>query len=126
MKQIFFTSVLLLFIVLSAVFYWLKSAAPAFNFTVLMAGNVIMLVLSVITYFLVTKKIHSGNPNAFVRGVYASSFLKLFICVVAIVTYAIVNKPDIHKPSLFTLFGVYMVYSVVETMMLSRLARQAK
>lgn len=125
MKKTFLASILMLFIVLSAVFYWLNTLALGYNYTVLMTGNVVMAALSLITFFIVTKQI-SNNPNAFVRGVYASSFLKLFICVIAIVLYAILNKPNVHKPSLFALFGVYAVYSAIETIMLSKLARGIK
>lgn len=125
MKKTFLASILMLFIVLSAVFYWLNTLSLGYNYTVLMTGNVVMAALSLITFFIVTKQI-SSNPNAFVRGVYASSFLKLFICVIAIVLYAILNKPNVHKPSLFALFGVYAVYSAIETIMLSKLARGIK
>ncbi|MBW7914142.1 MAG: hypothetical protein H3C54_10730 [Taibaiella sp.] len=125
MKKVFLASVVSLFIVLAIVFYWLRSIAPQYDFTVLMFGNVIMAVLSLVSFFLVTKQMHS-KPDAFVRGVYASSFLKLFVCMIAIVTYAMVKKPDVHKPSLFMLFGIYAVYSAVETWLLSRLARETK
>lgn len=125
MKKVFLASVVSLFIVLAIVFYWLRTIAPQYDFTVLMSGNVIMAVLSLVSFFLVTKQMHS-KPDAFVRGVYASSFLKLFVCMIAIVAYAMVKKPDVHKPSLFMLFGIYAVYSAVETWLLSRLARQTK
>lgn len=125
MKKVFLASVISLFIVLAIVFYWLRTIAPEYDFVVLMSGNVIMAVLSLATFFLVTKQMHS-KPDAFVRGVYASSFLKLFVCMIAIVAYAMVKKPDVHKPSLFVLFGIYAVYSAVETWLLSRLARETK
>jgi Na+/H+-translocating membrane pyrophosphatase len=125
MKRVFVTSVIALFIVLAIVFYWLRTIAPQYDFTVLMAGNVIMAAISFTTFFMVTKQLR-GKPGAFVRGVYASSFLKLSVCVIAIVVYALVKRPDVHKPSLFMLFGIYAVYSAVETWLLSRLARETK
>lgn len=125
MKKVFFASILSLFVALSAVFFWLRAAVPAYDFTVLMAGNVIMLLLSLATFFMVTNKIKNSS-NAFISGVYSSTFLKLFICVIGIVMYAMINKPNVHKPSLFTLFGVYAVYSAVETWILSVLARNTK
>lgn len=125
MKKVFVASVISLFIVLAVVFYWLRTIAPQYDFMVLMAGNVIMAVISFTTFFMVTKQLH-GKPGAFVRGVYASSFLKLSVCVIAVVVYALVKRPDVHKPSLFALFGVYAVYSALETWLLSRLARETK
>ena len=125
MKKYFPLVILLIFIILSAVFFGLKSFAPEYRFNVLMAGNVVMAVLSLLTYFIVTKTINE-RPEAFVRGVYSATFLKLMVCLVSILTYALLNKKDIHKPSLFVLFGIYAVYAVVEALVLSKLAKGAK
>lgn len=123
MKKAFIVSVISLFIVLTIVFLWLRTLAPAYDFVVLMIGNVVMAALSLTTFFMVTKQMH-GKPDAFVRGVYASSFLKLSVCIIAVVVYALVKRPDVHKPSLFALFGIYAVYTAIETWLLSRLARE--
>ncbi|MCB0698225.1 MAG: hypothetical protein H6551_06430 [Chitinophagales bacterium] len=125
MKKKFIITIFTLFVILSLVFYWMKTAMPGYNFTVLMSGNVIMALLSTITYIIVIQQMKKA-PEAFVRGVYASSFLKLFVCIVSITVYAIVNKPNVHKPSLFVLFGIYAAYSITETWMLSKMARAEK
>lgn len=122
MKNRFILIIVLLFVALSAIFFWLKNAAPEYSFGALMGGNIIMAVLAIVSYVLVTGQIDK-RPQAFVRGVYSSTFLKLFVCIIAILTYALVNKPNVHKPSLFILFGIYAVYSVAETWQLSRMAR---
>lgn len=122
MKNRFILIIVLLFVILSAIFFLLRSAAPEYAFGALMGGNIIMAVLAIVSYVLVTQQI-SQRPEAFVRGVYSSTFLKLFVCIVAILTYALVNKPNVHKPSLFILFGIYAVYSIAETWQLSRMAR---
>jgi Ca2+/Na+ antiporter len=44
----------------------------------------------------------------------------------SIMIYALLNKKDIHKPTLFILFGIYAVYTAVETWLLSRQAREVK
>lgn len=123
MKKFFVLIIVILFLLLTAVFYGLKSYAPEYHFGILMTGNVTMAILSVITYYMVIGQINK-RPEAFVRGVYSSSFLKLLVCMAAILVYVLVNRPNIHKPSLFMLFGIYAVYSIVETWMLSRLARE--
>jgi len=125
MKRKFLTIILLLFVALSAVFYSLRSSAPEYRFTLLMAGNVLMLVLSLASYFIVMKTMYE-RPQAFVRGVYGATFLKLLVCMASILIYALLNRQDIHKPSLFVLFGIYALYTGVETWMLSKLARSSK
>lgn len=122
MKKYFILIVVILFLLLTAVFYALKTYAPQYSFGALMGGNVLMAILVLVSYFLVQAQIDK-RPEAFVRGVYSSTFLKLLVCIGAILVYALVNKPNIHKPSLFILFGIYAVYSIVETWLLSRMAR---
>ncbi len=122
MKQKFIITLIVVFAALSGVFFYMKSAAPEFRFNVLMAGNIIMAVLSLVSFLLATKDMHS-RPQAFVRGVYSASFLKLLVCMASVLIYVMVNKADIHKPTLFVLFGIYAVYSIVETTLLSKIAR---
>ena len=125
MKKVFLLVIVIIFVALAVTFYTLSIYAPAYNHLVLHIGNVMMLTLSLVSYLLVMKDIKS-RPQAFVRGVYSASFLKLFVCMIAIMAYVLINKPNIHKPTLFMLFGIYAVYSIAETMMLSRMARQQK
>lgn len=125
MRKKFTIAISAILIILSLIFFWLKNNYPDFNFIVLMSGNVIMAVLSFVSFYLVTTQIKK-KPDAFVRGVYSSSFLKLFVCIISILTYAILNKDSVHKPSLFILFGIYAAYSIAETWMLSKMAREIK
>jgi len=103
----------------------MKIYSPEYRFGVLMTGNVTMAILSLLTYFIVRKSIDS-RPEAFVRGVYGATFLKLIVCMVSVLLYAMLNRKDIHKPSLFVLFGIYAVYTAVEPWMLSKQAREIK
>ena len=125
MKNNFIIIILGIFLLLSGIFYALKIYVPEFSYSVLMTGNTVMAVLCIVSYILVTKQI-GGRPDAFVRGVYASSFLKLFVCMISILVYAMVNKPHVHKPSIFVLLGIYAVYSATETIILSKMARRVK
>ena len=114
--------IVVIFVALAAVFYALKNYAPDFNFIALETGNVIMAVLALCSYFLVRKQM-TGNPQAFVRGVYSASFLKLMVCMVSILVYVLVNRSHIHKPSVFMLFGIYAVYTIMETLLLSKIVK---
>ena len=82
-----------------------------------------MAALSVITYLIIDKQLN-GRPQAFIRSVYASSFLKLMVCMISIVVYVFLNKNGVHKPSVFVLFGVYAIYTITETLILSKLVRK--
>lgn len=125
MRKHFNLVIIVLFVLLTVAFFGLQQYNPAFRFRVLMGGNVLMAVLSLVSYRLVKKQMNE-KPQAFVRGVYAATFLKLMVCMTSILLYVVLDRPNIHKPSIFMLFGVYAVYTVMETWMLSKLAREAK
>jgi len=84
-----------------------------------------MAVLSAGTTFIVGRQLDQ-RPTAFVHGVYTGTFLKLLVCVGAVLAYVLINREHLHKPSLFLLFGIYAVYTSVETVMLARQARSVK
>lgn len=125
MTRYFSLVIVILFTVLSVIFYMLQTYAPAYNFKLLMGGNIVMALLSLITYRIVKKQLQ-GNPQAFVRGVYASTFMKLMICMIGIVAYVMINRANLHKPSIFVLFGIYAIYTFFETITISRLAKESK
>ncbi len=123
MKKQYIIIIVSIFAVLSTVFFEMKRYASAYQFTALETGNTIMAALSVITYLIIDKQL-SGRPQAFVRSVYAASLLKLMVCMSSIVAYVFLNRTGIHKPTIFVLFGIYAVYSVTETLILSKLVRK--
>ncbi len=93
---------------------------------VLMAGNLIMAIISLVSYFLSRQGLASSNHNAFIRAVYGSTLIKLFLCVIGIVTYVLIYKSDVSKLTIFMLLFLYLVYTVFETLSLFRLTRLKK
>src|SRR4051812_19213351 len=123
MRRLFTISIVVIFVVLSTAFFVLKSYFPGYNLPVLETGNTIMATLSLITFFLVNRQLDS-RAEAFVRGVYSASFLKLMVCMVAILVYVLLNREHIHKPSVFVLFGIYIIYTITETILLQRIVKE--
>jgi hypothetical protein len=122
MRKQFIIAMVTIFVLLKALFYSMKTYAPAFRFPALETGNTIMAMLSVGTYLLVEKQL-DGRPQAFVRSVYSASFLKLMVCMFSILVYVLLNRTNIHKPSVYVLFGIYAIYTIIETWLLSKLVR---
>ncbi len=125
MKKVFTIYIVSIFIILSIVFYVLQMQIPTFRFAVLEAGNAIMMTLSLSAFFIVQKQTGKSG-GAFVRGVSGASFLKLMVCMVAVLVYVALNRSTIHKPSIFILMAIYLVYSATETVLLSKMARTIK
>jgi hypothetical protein len=125
MKKQFITTFATIFVLLTIGLYLLQHLIPAYCFAVLETGNVIMFVLSMVACFLVNSQI--GRPGgAFMRGVSGASFLKLIVCMVAVLIYVVTQRATLHKPSIFVLFGIYAIYTTSETLLLSKLARTVK
>jgi cytochrome c biogenesis protein CcdA len=126
MKQRFIITIIILFALVCAGSYALTNADPAYRLTVLIGGNLIMATLSLLTFMMVTRQA-GKNPAAFVRGVSASTFLKLMVCAGGILIYLLVQRgKGIHKPSVYMLLGIYAIYTITETWMLSRHVRNVK
>lgn len=123
MKRQFVTAIIVILLLLDVSFRILGSLSPEFHITALEVSNIIMAGLSLAAYALINKQV-AGKPQAFVRGIYGSSLLKLMVCMTAILAYVLINKNNIHKPSVFMMFGVYAVYSATETILLSRMAKK--
>ena len=122
MRKRFLVTIGVVFVLLVGGLYALKTFLPSIDLLALETGNGIMALLSLVTYGLVKKQME-GRPEAFVRGVYSSSFLKLMVCMISILVYVLLNRSHIHKPSVFMLFGIYAVYTIMETWLLSKLVR---
>jgi hypothetical protein len=124
MSKKFVTIIIILFVIVSAILFAIKYFVPAFSFGVLMGGNIVLAIVSITTYLVIKRKI-AARPQAFVQSVMASSFIKLIVCMTALLVYVLVDRANIHKPSIFVLMGVYAVYTSVETWLLSMMAREA-
>jgi hypothetical protein len=93
---------------------------------VLMIANTFLFFISIGGFILQRKGLQSDNPNAFVRGVYASMMFKMFVTMFAVLIYAYLLRSKINKPGLFTAMGMYIVYTVVEVSTLMKVARKKK
>lgn len=108
---------------LTALLIILFRQRPEYDLFALLSANAIMFVLSLAAWAILRRNV-AERPQAFVRGVYGATMLRLFVCLVGIISYAMIKKPAVHKPSLFIMFGIYAVYTVIETMTFSQQARK--
>lgn len=122
MKQPIIRALLGVFVLLSAAIYALNYFNPQFSLAVLMGGNLIVLLISIAAFAIVSKTFKE-RPQAFVRGVMGGTMVKFFACIVAMLIYVLLYRNRIYKPEIFMLLAIYAVYSIVETIMLSRMAK---
>lgn len=123
-----FMPVIVLFIVLNGFFIAAKGLLARYNFNqdVLIIGNAFLFVITLITFLMSRRSLQNPNPHAFVRAVYGSIIIKLFASMIVAMIYIFTFKKELNKPALFTVMGLYLVYTFLEVSVLTRLLKQPK
>ncbi|MBK5272559.1 MAG: hypothetical protein JJE22_16270 [Bacteroidia bacterium] len=118
----------ILFILLNGFFLSGKSMLEKWDADqgVLLIGNLILFSVTLVSYLLSIRGLKSDNPHAAVRSVYGSFMVKFFICIIAAFAYIMSEKKNVNKPALFMCMGLYIVYSVIEVSVLTKLSKQKK
>lgn len=118
--------IILLFVFLNAfiIIFRRNLTAEGFNVDTLILGHVLLFVMTLISLMMLKSGLKAGTTPGFLRSVYGSFMLKFFIAAIAVFAYAWVNKGQINKPSLFTLMGLYLVYTYTEVKTLLKLSRR--
>ena len=121
-----FIPVIALFVLINIlVFIFTKNlTAAGFNIAFLLVANLVLFILSFFGFFIQSKGVRSTNINAFIRGVYSSLLLKMFVIVAAILIYILIMGGEVNKPSLYTAMGIYLIYTSIEVIQLMKLARK--
>ena len=120
--------VIILFVVLNGFFIGGKIMLQRWgvDHEVLIAGNAILFVITLMSFSLAQRGLNSPNAHAFVRAVYGSVMIKLFLCLIAAFIYISIYKANLNKPALFTCMGLYLVYTFMEVSALMKLLRGKK
>ncbi len=120
--------IVMLFIILSVLIFSMRPMLERYGMdqTFLLSANLFLFILSIGGFLLQRKGLASPNPQAFVRGVYASMIFKMFITMAVVLVYVFLNRDRLNKPGLFTAMGLYIVYTVVEVTSLMKVARKKK
>lgn len=120
--------IILLFIILNAFILIAKTFLDTHGFDreFLMLANFFLFIISIAGFLLQRKGLQSPNPQAFVRSVYASFMVKMFVTIIVVLIYLFLSRSKMNKPGLFTAMGLYIVYTVVEVTALMKVARKKK
>ena len=126
MKNKSYLILLLTTIMLLSIEFILSSSNGYFTRNVILIGTCVLAGISILSYYISSRNVNSDNPNQFVRGVLGGTFLKFFLCIVAAAIFIFLMKKNLHKPDLFLLMFVYLVFTVLETGLLFVLSKQKK
>lgn len=93
---------------------------------VLIIGNLVLFIVTLLTFLLTYRSLKSKNPNAFVRAMYGGFMIKFFVVAIAAFIYIMITKKNVNKPALFSCMGLYIVYTFFEVTALLRVLKQKK
>src|SRR5262245_9617567 len=119
---------IIVFILLNAFFVIGKDLMTRWKIdqSVVIIGNLILFVVTLIAFLLSRSSLKSPNPNVFVSLRYTNFMLKLFVCAGAALIYLSYAVKHINKPGLFVCMGLYVLYTVIEVASLTKLLRKRK
>lgn len=121
-----FVPVIVLFAMITTLIFVLKPflKSNGFDIIFLLAGNLILFTLSISGFLIQMRGLRSANTHVFIRGIYASLLLKMFIILIAVLIYVFINRENVNKPSLFTCMALYILYTATEVKQLLKIARK--
>lgn len=94
------------------------------NPVVLGFGNILLFILSLAVFSIQKKAIQNPNPQAFVRAVMLSTFIKLMVIAIAVTIYLLTAGDNRSIYAVIALMGLYVVYTVIEVRTASKLNRK--
>ena len=91
---------------------------------VLLGANIIFFIIFLLAFFMQKKALKNANPNVFIRSVMGGMMIKMFLCIIAIIAYALAAGKSVNKMSIFIAMFFYLIYLSVEVMVLMKLNKQ--
>lgn len=111
------------FIILSVLILagYIFYAGKGIDYLVLMGGNCIFFLVSILVFRMQYMAMHNNNPQVFIRSVMSGMIIKVFACVIAVVAYYFASKANFNKPAVYVSMIIYMVYLIVEVRTIMKL-----
>ncbi len=125
-KRKAFIPILLFFILLNAFFISGKNILARWGADqeVLIFGNLVLFVITMLSFWMGLRGLKNANSHAFVRSIYSGMMIKMFICIIAAFIYIATYKKELNKPAFFSLMGLYLVYTFIEVSGLTKMLKQ--
>ena len=94
------------------------------NTSFVLGANFVLFTLSVAGLFIQSKGAGSANLNAFLRGIYTSLLMKMFLIVGAIIIYITIMGGEVNKGAIFISMALYIVFTGIEVKQIMKLVRR--
>lgn len=126
MKQ-FLIALIIAFLVLTGTAFYLNSLDPGYDIMTLILANALLAVVTFISFNMIYNGIKRQQGESMYRAKIGSTMLKFFVIIGAVLLYVVTReKGSLHRPTILSFGGAYIVYMALETIILSKIARVAK
>jgi hypothetical protein len=117
-----FLPILLTFLIFSCLilFFRSKAAEWSVDHRVLLAGNGLLFLVTAISFYMYTKGLRNSSAHFFVRMLYGSLLIKMMVCLVAVLIYAMLAGRAVNRNGIIGCFILYFLYTVVEVRILRK------
>ena len=117
---------ILIFIVFNNFFLFGKNflAKWGLDHLVLIIANSLFFLINILVYAMQKKALKNANPNVFIRSVMAGMMVKMAICIIAIMIYALAFKNSFSKYTIFAVMFLYFIYLAVEVRAATKLNKR--
>jgi len=117
---------ILIFIVFNNFFLFGKNflAKWGLDHLILIIANSLFFLINILVYAMQKKALKNANPNVFIRSVMAGMMIKMAICIIAIMIYALAFKNSFSKYTIFAAMFLYFIYLAVEVRAATKLNKQ--
>jgi hypothetical protein len=121
-----FRPAIFIFLFLNIGFYTLQKrlADMGFSQQVLIYGNILLFLVSFLSFYLGARTLSSKNNPAFFRWIYGSFLFKMIVLAGVAFAYIMTMKKEVNKPALFFCMVLYMLYTYFEVAALMKAAKQ--
>ncbi len=96
-------------------------AAKGISYTTVMGGNCLFFLISLFVFRMQYLAMYNSNPQVFIRSVMGGMIIKVFGCVIAVVSYYFISGKAFNKPAVYISMVIYILYLVVEVRTIMKL-----
>jgi hypothetical protein len=90
------------------------------DYRLLVGGNALLFLVTFISYSLYIRALQNDNMHVFLRLMYGSLLVKLFVCMIAAFIYAFVAGKAVNRNGIIGCFILYILYTFLEVRILVR------
>jgi hypothetical protein len=94
--------------------------------TVVIYGNLLLGMVTFLSLYFYQRAMTHPSTAGFLRNTYSGIMIKLFVCMVVVLLYALTAGKNINKGGLFASIFLYLVYTILEMRSLLRWNKERK